>query len=219
MPKGWQPYSIVRKVGDWPKDADGNDLPLYDMYGNPNGTLRYISYNGFGAVSSIVALTADVMQRQHLTDDPILRGKLASAAIAATYDYYSSVPMFESLTNFISVFYDRGEGLQVKPEKLLESPASTTSIGIVPNPFSSLQAAGDRIFTGSAITDPRNDLTYYTEEDILEKFEDGTYRYANPLTGEPDYNLIGHVKEIVTRSYTNWKIVRCLSSRKFCVSV
>ena len=195
LPKGWQPYSRVIKGDNWPKDADGEDLPLYDMYGNPNGTLTYISYNGFGPVSAVVALTADIVQRQHLTDDITLRNNLGTAGVAAVYDYFSSVPMFESMTNFISVFYDRGEGLQIKPEKLLESPAGATTIGLVPNPYSSLQAAGDRIFTGSAITDPRNDLTYYTEEDITEKFEDGTYRYANPLTGEPDYNLIGHVKK------------------------
>ena len=195
LPKGWQPYSRVIKGDNWPTDADGEDLPLYDMYGNPNGTLKYISYNGFGPVSAVVALTADIVQRQHLTDDITLRNNLGTAGVAAIYDYFSSVPMFESMTNFISVFYDRGEGLQLKPEKLLESPAGATTIGLVPNPYSSLQAAGDRIFTGSAITDPRNELTYYTEEDILEQFEDGTYRYANPLTGEPDYNLIGHVKK------------------------
>lgn len=195
LPKGWQPYSRVIKGDNWPTDADGEDLPLYDMYGNPNGTLKYISYNGFGPVSAVVALTADIVQRQHLTDDITLRNNLGTAGVAAIYDYFSSVPMFESMTNFISVFYDRGEGLQLKPEKLLESPAGATSIGLVPNPYSSLQAAGDRIFTGSAIKDPRNDLTYYTEEDILEQFEDGTYRYANSLTGEPDYNLIGHVKK------------------------
>ena len=194
LPKGWQPWSVVKKVGDWPKDADGNDLPLYDMYGNPNGTLRYRSYNGFGPVSSIVGVTADVMQRKHLTDDPVLRGKTASAAIAATYDYYKEVPMFEGITNFISMFYDRGEGLRLKPEAILETPAGTTSVIGIPNPVSSLQAAGDRIFTGSAIEDPRDDVTYYTEEDILETFEDGTFRYANPVTGEADYNLIGQVK-------------------------
>ncbi|HCI71278.1 MAG TPA: hypothetical protein DHV30_12075, partial [Balneola sp.] len=159
LPKGWQPYSRVIKGDNWPTDADGEDLPLYDMYGNPNGTLKYISYNGFGPVSAVVALTADIVQRQHLTDDITLRNNIGTAGVAAIYDYFSSVPMFESMTNFISVFYDRGEGLQLKPEKLLESPAGATTIGLVPNPYSSLQAAGDRIFTGSAITDPRNELT------------------------------------------------------------
>ena len=60
----------------------------------------------------------------------------------------------------------------------------------MPNPFSSLQGLEIELVSGSAVTDPRNDFDLLTEEDILEKF-DGTYIYANPLTGEPDYNLIG----------------------------
>ena len=33
LPPGWQPYSFVMKANGWPKDSDGDDLPLtYTFY-------------------------------------------------------------------------------------------------------------------------------------------------------------------------------------------
>ncbi len=95
LPKGWQPWSMVFKGEDWPVDENGNDLPLYDFYGNPNGNLQYVSYNGFGPLAAVIGLTADTMQRMHVTRDPTMRANFAAAAPAAIASYYKELPMLE----------------------------------------------------------------------------------------------------------------------------
>ena len=40
LPKGWPPWSIVHKGEHSPTAENGNDLPLYDSYGSPHGTLK-----------------------------------------------------------------------------------------------------------------------------------------------------------------------------------
>ena len=54
---------------------------------------------------------------------------------------------------------------------LFKSPAEAATIAGVPNPFSSLQRAGDRIVSGTAVSDPREDVIYLTEADILKTKE------------------------------------------------
>ena len=193
LPKGWQPWSIVYKGDNWPTDENGNDLPLYDMYGSPNGTLKYFSYNGFGAVSTVIGITADTVQRAHVIDDPSLRNNIFTAAAASVYHYYKDLPMLEGMSNFVSVFSDSGGNLNFDPTKLFKSPAEATSIVGFPNPYSSLQNALVRAKEGSGIKDARENLVYYTEQDILQQNEDETFVYAL-ADGRPNYSLIGQVK-------------------------
>lgn len=196
LPKGWQPWSFVLKGENWPVDEDGNDLPLYDMYGAPNGELFYRSYNGFGPVSSVIGITADTVQRMHVTRDPTLRGNYAAAAVAATAGYYKDLPMLEGISNLADVVNLRGDSVDFNLAKFFRSAAEASSVvavpGVpgVPNPFSALQRAGGRIVSGTAVSKPREDFEYLTEADILKKKSDGTYFYADPL-GRPDYSMIG----------------------------
>ncbi len=190
LPKGWQPWSMVFKGKDWPKDKDGNDLPLYDFYGNPNGKLTYVSYNGFGPLAAVMGITADTVQRMHVTRDPTMRGNMAAAAAASIAAYYKELPMLEGISNLIDVFEFRGDKFNLDLSNLFKSPAEAATIVGVPNPFSALQRAGDRIVSGGAVRDPREDVLYLTEKDILQKNSDGSFVYANEF-GEPDYRMIG----------------------------
>jgi len=209
LPKGWQPWSIVHKGENWPTDADGNDLPLYDMYGSPNGTLKYYSYNGFGPVSTVIGITADTVQRMHMTDDTTLRNNIATAAAASVYNYYKELPMLEGMANFISVFSDEGESIRFDPVRLFKSPAEATSIVAFPNPYSSMQNALARAKEGSGIKDAREDLVYYTEQDILQTNKDGSFVYALG-DGRADYSLIGQVKRELKPEA--WRVINLLSS-------
>jgi len=190
LPKGWQPWSMVFKGEDWPVDENGNDLPLYDFYGNPNGNLQYVSYNGFGPLAAVIGLTADTMQRMHVTRDPTMRANFAAAAPAAIASYYKELPMLEGISNLADIFEMRGDKLKIDLNNLFKSPAEAATIAGVPNPFSSLQRAGGRIVSGQGVTDPREDIVYFTEADILQQNADGSYVYADQF-GEPDYRMIG----------------------------
>lgn len=198
LPPGWQPWSVVYRGENFPKDADGNYLPLYDEYGIPNGKLEYLSYNGFGPVSTLIGIAADTTQRMHMAPDPKDRLNLGSAAALAVMSYYADAPFLEGISNMQAVFDMSGDELRIDATKIFKSPAQTTSLVGVPNPLSSLQNAFDRLFNGGAYTVPREDMEYITEEDILNTTNrDGTLKYAN-IDGEPDYRYIGQVKSDAT---------------------
>ena len=84
----------------------------------------------------------------------------------------------------------RGDDVNIDLNNLFKSPAEAATIAGVPNPFSSLQRAGGRIVSGQGVTDPREDVIYLTEADILQKNSDGSFVYADQF-GEPDYRMIG----------------------------
>jgi hypothetical protein len=73
LAKGWQPYSMVFRGEGFPTDEDGDPLPLYDIYGRPNGPLTYVSYAGYGPLTSVIGITADAQQRMAETRDPEMR--------------------------------------------------------------------------------------------------------------------------------------------------
>ena len=178
LPPGWQPYSFVFRGKDFPED-----MPLYDAFGRPNGPLTYVSYAGYEPVGAVIGITADTVQRMHLTRDATMRGNLASAAITATLEYYKELPMLQSMSDMVNAL-EYGD-----PIRFLKSPAEAATIVGVPNPLSSLQRAGGRI-VDPGLTRPRDDQEYYTEADILETNDDGTYVFALP-DGTPDYRVVG----------------------------
>ncbi len=186
LPSGWQPYSLVFRGEDWPKDRNGDDMPLYDVYGRPNGKLTYVSYSGYEPVGGIIALTADVVQRMHMTRDPEVRGNLAAAAVGSVIDYYKELPMLQGLSDVVFAL-EYGD-----PTRLGRGPAEAATIVGIPSPVSSLQRARGRMIDPSVLR-PRGDVTYYTEKDVLEKNEDGTFKYAK-ADGTPDYKLVGMPK-------------------------
>ena len=202
LPKGWQPWSFVFKGENWPVDKDGNELPMYDMYGRPNGELVYVSYQGFGPLTSVIGIGADTAQRLHLANDPVNILNVGFGGVAATANYFKDAPMLEGMSNLVSVLDNDSVG-DFNLGKILKSPAEAGSVATVPgipfagipNPYSSLQRAVDRMISGSVTKDPREDVEYYTYSDIEQQNEDGTYVHAT-RTGKPDWKKVGTPKNL-----------------------
>jgi hypothetical protein len=183
LPPGWQPYSMVFRGDGFPTDEDGDPLPLYDIYGRPNGPLTYVSYAGYGPLTSVIGITADSTQRMTMTRDPEQRNNMAAAALLATVDYYKELPMLQGMGDVVAAL-EYGS-----IEQLLRGPAqAATPIG-VPNPWSALQRSGARILDPTRVT-PRDDMEYYTLEEVQAGAAAGDARFLLP-NGETDFRMVG----------------------------
>ncbi len=167
LPPGWQPYSFVFRGENWPLDDDGDPLPLYDKYGNPNGKLEYVSYSGLGPATSIVGVTANALQFMSRTRSFEDRNSIAAAAIFAFTDYFKELPFLQGVSN---VFL----ALQRQDATYLYSgPAGAANlIPMVPNPYSALTRAGERVFD-ERLTRVNENFDVYTEEDVRELTDRG----------------------------------------------
>jgi len=190
LPKGWQPYSFVLRAEGFPKDEDGDYLPLRDEYGALNGPVHYVSYSGYDPVSTIIGFAANTVQRQMMTRDPRLREAWAWSALTSTVDYYKEMPTLKGIADaarFLDTF---------DPAQLLRGPAqAATPIGY-PNPLSALQRSVQRMFDPTSVQ-PRGDIEYWTEADVKQTMvdENGRTVFVNALPdGSPNYNLIGLAK-------------------------
>jgi hypothetical protein len=183
LPPGWQPYSVVLRGEGFPTDEDGDPLPLYDIYGRPNGPLTYVSYNGYGPLTSLIGITADATQRMSMTRDPEQRNSIASAYLLATVNYYKELPMLAGMSDIVSMI-ERGS-----VEQLLRGPAqAATPIGF-PSPISALQRSVARIQDPTRVT-PRDDLEYYTLEEVQAGAAAGDSTFLLP-NGETDFRMVG----------------------------
>lgn len=183
LPPGWQPYSIVLRGPNFPKDEDGDYLPMHDEYGRPNGPLNYVNYAGYGPVSAVVGLGATIPQMMAMSRDSETLQKIPAVALGAVLDYYKEVPMMQGLAQ---IFEFTGN---LEPESILRSPAvAATPIGL-PNIYSSLQRALQRAIDPTKIT-PRDDVEYYTMEDAEVGFAAGDDRFTLN-DGTIDYGLVG----------------------------
>jgi hypothetical protein len=203
LPPGWQPYSFVLKGEGWPEGVD----ELYDVFGRPNGPLRYVSFSGYEPIGGILAITADTVQRANKTKDPELQKNYFHAGFIATAEYYKELPMLQGIADVVAWF----EGYDAA--KLARSYfESATPVGL-PNPLSSLQRMFQRLADPTKVK-PREDFEYYTLEEIKDNYEtvavlddDGNpllddngeqifrriYKYAK-TDGSPNYNLVGTPK-------------------------
>lgn len=183
LPPGWQPYSMVFRGEGFPTDEDGDPLPLYDIYGRPNGPLTYVSYAGYGPLTSVIGITADATQRMTMTRDPEQRNNMAAAALLATVDYYKELPMLQGMGDVVA-FLEYGS-----IEQLLRGPAqAATPIG-VPSPVSALQRSIARIQDPTRVT-PRDDMEYYTLEEVQAGAAAGNSTFLLP-NGETDFRMVG----------------------------
>lgn len=195
--QGWQPYSFVIRGEGFPKDENGEYLPLYDAYGRANGPLTYISYQGIEPLGGAIGIVADTAQRMTITRDPEMTNNLAAAAVGATANYYKELPMLQGLGDVVSMLEAAAAG-RADFSSLFRSPAEAASIVGVPSPVSSLQRAIQRAIDPTR-TVPDTGAEYYTMDDIMRRNEDGSYVYALP-DGSPNYRMVGMVKGSFTDS-------------------
>ncbi len=191
LPPGWQPYSHVTRGKGFPEG-----LPLYDQYGIPNGPLNYTSYNGFGPASTLLGLTANVLQNAVRTRDPELQGAYISAAVLGAVDYFSELPMLQGLADVQTMMDQAQRGDTVAAvSQIARGPAeAATPIG-VPNPLSAAQRAIARV-NDPTVVKPKGDIEYYTMEDMALVVDnpDGTKSWKYDLYGEPDWARVGTPK-------------------------
>ena len=183
LPPGWQPYSMVFRGEGFPTDEDGDPLPLYDIYGRPNGPLTYVSYAGYGPLTSVIGITADATQRMTMTRDPEQRNNIAAAALMATVDYYQELPMLQGMGDVVAAL-EYGS-----IEQLLRGPAqAATPVGF-PSPISALQRSIARIQDPTRVT-PRDDIEYYTMEEVQAGAAAGDSTFLLP-NGETNFRMVG----------------------------
>ena len=191
LPPGWQPYSYVTKGEGFPEG-----LPLYDQYGVPNGPLNYTSYNGFGPASTLVGLTANVLQNAVRTRDPELQGAYISAAVLGAIDYFSELPMLQGVADIQEMIDQakRGDTAGAVAQFGRGPAEAATPIGI-PSPISAVQRAVARI-NDPTVVKPKDDIEYYTMEDMALVVDnpDGTKSWKYDLYGEPDWARVGTPK-------------------------
>lgn len=174
LPPGWRPYSLVFKGDDWPKDADGDDLPMFDpRTGVPNGALTYVSYAGLEPVGAVLGIAATTVERMRRTNDPEARNALATNAIAAAATYFTEMPMIQTVGEIVKAF-EKGD-LSFAAEGPLKSFM----------PYSAAVRAGERA------VDPTQRrasgaIKYYTLAEV-QGMEPGP-------DGNPQYELVGMVK-------------------------
>ena len=187
LPPNWQPYSFVVRDEGFPEG-----MPLYDMYGNPNGPLKYIPYSGFEPVGAIIGLSADYAQRASELPPSESTLKLladhAGLGTSVVADYMSELPMLKGISDVADAL--SGNGL----ENLLRSYPQSASAAGVPNIFSGLQRAAYDL-NDPRLVKPRKDVTYYTEEDVLRTDENGNFLLGSTPSGKPRYDLVGVAKD------------------------
>jgi hypothetical protein len=189
LPPGWQPYSLVIRGEGFPKDEEGEFMPLYDAFGRPNGPLSYVNYAGFGPVSGVIGIGADVTQRLYSTRSPQAGSNIISAAVAATARYYLELPMLQGVSEVVNFLEASARGDTTSIEGLMRGPAeASTPVGF-PSPVSSLQRNIMRSIDPTRVA-PRGDIEYLTMDDVMEGFQSGRTGFANP-DGTPNYRLVG----------------------------
>tara|TARA_R110001632_G_scaffold101392_1_gene209058 strand:- start:147 stop:3311 length:3165 start_codon:yes stop_codon:yes gene_type:complete len=178
LPPGWQPYSCVFRAENFPKDENGDDLPLYNELGNPNGELFYVNYSGLEPVGAVLAVGADTVERQRRSDNPDVNKTLAMSAVAATANYFTELPFLQTMGDVTKAF------MYEDMSYLTEGPLSNT-IGPIPIPFSAAQKRFAKLENPKR-TKISKDYEYYTWKEVVDMGPDET--------GEYQYDKVGTIK-------------------------
>jgi hypothetical protein len=173
LPPGWRPYSFVLKGDNWPKDKDGDDLPIWDPITMvPNGPLTYVSYAGLEPVGAIVGIAATTVENMRRSNNPVVRDNMAAAAMAAVKDYFGDMPMLRTIGDLTKMF-EKG------PAQIASGPLQSWL------PYSAAVRAGERA-VDPTIRRASGRPEYYTLEDVQREAEEN----GTPVK----YELVGMVK-------------------------
>jgi len=186
LPPKWQPYSFVFRAGDFPVDADGDPLPLYNKEtGLPNGELAYISYQGLEPVSAFVGIAASTARHQTMFVDPEDRLNLLSAATMATMEYFRDLPMLQGIGTIYKAF-------QYEDPSMITDGFMGGTVAIFPVPFSAVVRNVEKLTGGNAKKKVDQPYQYYSVEDV-QRLYDESQGTDNPYSKVP-YSLVGTVK-------------------------
>ena len=186
LPPGWQPYSFVFRGDDFPVDADGEPLPLFNSFGAPNGPLKYISYSGMGPLASTIGIAAGAMQKMSLARTADERQSVAAAAVFAVSDYFRELPMLQGVAQVLTAL-ERGD-----PDFITRGPlGSMNLVPGVPNPFSALTRTVERI-GDNTITKTGANYDIYTADDVRRMSDAGDLKLG--ADGNYDFRWVGMPK-------------------------
>jgi len=172
---GKKPYSFVFKAADWPTDANGDDLPMYNYYGRPNGNLVYVNYAAIEPIGAIIGIAADYAQKVSELPDDADHSDRAATAVAVTTDYYRELPMLQGVSDLVKLF-ENTDRIDLLVRSFSESQSLIPG---VPNPLSSLQRAIMDVYDPTK-TRPRGDIEYYGLDHAIEMGKiDGMAREQN----------------------------------------
>ena len=186
LPPGWQPYSFVFRGDNFPTDADGDPLPLYNKEtGLPNGPLTYISYQGLEPVSAFVGIAASTARHQTMFVDPEDRLNLLSAATMATMEYFRDLPMLQGIGTIYRAF-------QFEDPSMITDGFMGGTFAIFPVPFSSVVRNVEKLTGDNVSKKVDQPYQYYSVEDVKRLYKE-SQNTDNPYSKVP-YSLVGTVK-------------------------
>ena len=193
LPEGWKPYSFVFRGDDFPVDEDGDPLPVFDSYGQPNGPLRYVSYSGLGPAASVVGLTANALEFMSRARSAEDRNSIAAAFIFAATDYFKELPFLQGMSNVLLAMQRQDA------QYLYSGPlGSMNFVPGVPNPYSALSRAAERVFD-ERLTKVSVDFDIYTEEDVISLTDAGAL--PKNREGQYDFRYVGLAKSDLSTQF------------------
>ena len=197
LPPGWQPYSLVFKGENWPKDAAGEDLPLFDnKTGLYNGPVTYLKYSGLEPVGAFFALIAQTVEYSRRNNDTTKVGDYVTSALWASLDYFSQLPFLDGMSSVI-------HGMERNDISIIADGPLGSMVGPLPLPYSSairnIGRAGQRPVTKLSV--PRE---VYTLDDVEKMTMEANKNRAPSERLDPDYRLIGLPKSEIKSQFLNF---------------
>ncbi len=185
LPPGWQPYSLVYRGENFPKDENGVYKDLYDENGLPNGPLTYVSYAGIEPLGAVLGIAAEYVESGRRTTDPQAQQKKVSRAVMAVADYFMELPMLQGVQSVL---------------KSLEYEDITY---LTDSPLGNLIPYVGALRTVNKIIDPTS--AKYSEQIELYTSKDPEAIKNNKLIGTPKNNniFLDLVKRGTDLSYNN----------------
>lgn len=108
LPQGWQPFSGVLRGDNFPVDEDGDELPLFDKFGVPNGPLEYINFAGIEPIGAFIGITVAATDLLERSKDPTIRENIWAATLAAGLNYIrEGMPFVQGIAAMMkTIMYD-----------------------------------------------------------------------------------------------------------------
>jgi len=197
LPPGWQPYSLVFKGENWPKDANGEDLPLFDKKtGLYNGPVTYLRYSGLEPVGAFFGLIAQAVEYSRRNDDPTKVGDYVSSALWASLEYFLSLPFLDGMASVI-------HGMERNDISIIADGPLGSMVGPLPLPYSSairnIGRAGQR-----PVTKLSTSRELYTVDDVEKMTLEANKNRAPSERLDPDYRLVGLPKDEIKSQFLNF---------------